>query len=39
MVIQPISKWATRFDLGLSTSIPVLEFAADDVDYIEDIGV
>ncbi|VDB86203.1 unnamed protein product [Peniophora sp. CBMAI 1063] len=34
---QALSKWATRFDLGLSTSIPVLEFDEENIDYIEDV--
>jgi RNA-dependent RNA polymerase len=36
--MQPISKWATRFDLGTSTSVPVLEFQPDNIVFIEDIG-
>ncbi|TFY58923.1 hypothetical protein EVG20_g7977, partial [Dentipellis fragilis] len=33
---QPISKWVTRFDLGFSTSIPVLQFAPANIFFIED---
>ncbi|CCL98058.1 uncharacterized protein FIBRA_00052 [Fibroporia radiculosa] len=37
--LSPTSKWITRFDLGLSTSVPVLRLRGIDVDifYIEDI--
>ncbi|VDC03249.1 unnamed protein product, partial [Peniophora sp. CBMAI 1063] len=34
---QALSKWATRLDIGLSTSIPVLEFDEENIDYIEDV--
>ncbi|KAI0684677.1 RNA dependent RNA polymerase-domain-containing protein [Cytidiella melzeri] len=34
---QPVAKWTTRFDLGLSTSIPALRFEPDNVYIIEDI--
>ncbi|EGO19098.1 hypothetical protein SERLADRAFT_352904 [Serpula lacrymans var. lacrymans S7.9] len=33
---QPISKWSTRWALGLSTSVPVLEFAPEDIFSIDD---
>ncbi|PCH34325.1 hypothetical protein WOLCODRAFT_135643 [Wolfiporia cocos MD-104 SS10] len=35
---QPTSKWITRFDLGLSTSVPVLQFHGidNDIFYIPD---
>ncbi|KZT02230.1 uncharacterized protein LAESUDRAFT_662372 [Laetiporus sulphureus 93-53] len=32
---QPITKWITRFDLGLSTSVPVLRFQGKGVDVFE----
>ncbi|TFK42152.1 RNA dependent RNA polymerase-domain-containing protein [Crucibulum laeve] len=34
---QPISKWVTRFALGLSNSIPVLEFKEEKMFFIDDI--
>ncbi|THH18623.1 hypothetical protein EW146_g2394 [Bondarzewia mesenterica] len=34
---QPISKWAARFDLGLSTSTPVLQFSPENIIFIPDI--
>ncbi|KAI0033844.1 RNA dependent RNA polymerase-domain-containing protein [Vararia minispora EC-137] len=34
---QPISKWVTRFDLGTSTSVPVLEFMPENIFFIDDI--
>ncbi|KAI0348335.1 hypothetical protein BDW22DRAFT_1350519 [Trametopsis cervina] len=34
---QPIAKWTTRFDLGLSTSIPALRFDPDAITIEEDI--
>ncbi|KIJ13767.1 hypothetical protein PAXINDRAFT_135617 [Paxillus involutus ATCC 200175] len=33
---QPISKWSTRWALGLSTSVPTLEFDANNIFFIED---
>ncbi|PFH49062.1 hypothetical protein AMATHDRAFT_64002 [Amanita thiersii Skay4041] len=33
---QPISKWSARFALGVSTSIPVLEFQEDHIVFIPD---
>ncbi|KAI0327690.1 hypothetical protein GY45DRAFT_1256557 [Cubamyces sp. BRFM 1775] len=33
---QAVSKWATRFDLGLSTSVPVLVFESRYMHYIAD---
>ncbi|KAI8980566.1 RNA dependent RNA polymerase-domain-containing protein [Trametes punicea] len=33
---QPVSKWATRFDLGLSTSIPALSFQPANMFNIDD---
>jgi hypothetical protein len=35
-VLQPIRKWAARFDLGFSTSVPVLEFKLEDIHFIDD---
>ena len=32
-----MSKWATRFDLGLSTTVPVLEFEPGNINFIPDI--
>ncbi|KAI0249507.1 RNA dependent RNA polymerase-domain-containing protein [Lactifluus subvellereus] len=29
---QPLNKWLTRFDLGLSTSVPVLRFKPSNID-------
>ncbi|KAI0271441.1 RNA dependent RNA polymerase-domain-containing protein [Gloeopeniophorella convolvens] len=34
---QPISKWSTRFDLGLSTSVPVLRFEPGNIRFVKDI--
>ncbi|OSX67200.1 hypothetical protein POSPLADRAFT_1127992 [Postia placenta MAD-698-R-SB12] len=36
---QPTSKWITRFELGLSTSMPVLRFrgVGIDIEYIDDL--
>ncbi|CAA7264868.1 unnamed protein product [Cyclocybe aegerita] len=34
---QVISKWATRFALGLSNSVPVLEFEEENIFFIDDI--
>ncbi|KAJ3509083.1 hypothetical protein NLJ89_g5408 [Agrocybe chaxingu] len=34
---QVISKWATRFALGLSNSVPVLEFEEENIFFINDI--
>ncbi|KAF9652836.1 hypothetical protein BDM02DRAFT_3108435 [Thelephora ganbajun] len=33
---QPISKWITRFDLGLSPTIPVVEFDPRNVEFVHD---
>ncbi|KAF8640931.1 hypothetical protein AX17_000578 [Amanita inopinata Kibby_2008] len=33
---QPISKWSARFALGLSNSVPVLEFQSEYILFIED---
>jgi hypothetical protein len=33
---QAASKWVTRFDLGLSTSVPACEFKPENIAYIED---
>ncbi|KIJ66540.1 hypothetical protein HYDPIDRAFT_86612, partial [Hydnomerulius pinastri MD-312] len=33
---QPISKWSTRWALGLSTSVPTLEFEAKNIFFIAD---
>lgn len=37
LVMQPISKWCTRFSIGFSTSIPVLEFRQQNVEILADI--
>ncbi|KAI0088874.1 RNA dependent RNA polymerase-domain-containing protein [Irpex rosettiformis] len=34
---QKINKWTTRFDLGLSTSIPILEFKPENMTIIDDL--
>ena len=34
---QPVTKWATRFKLGLSTSAPVLRFEPENIFIIDDI--
>ncbi|KAF8273854.1 RNA dependent RNA polymerase-domain-containing protein [Lactarius quietus] len=34
---QPMKKWFSRFDLGLSTSVPVLRFEPDNIKFISDI--
>ncbi|KAI0095023.1 RNA dependent RNA polymerase-domain-containing protein [Irpex rosettiformis] len=34
---QPVAKWATRFDLGLSTSVPVLKIAPENIIMMKDI--
>lgn len=33
---QPISKWSTRWTLGLSTSVPTIKFASQDIFFIDD---
>ncbi|EMD32601.1 hypothetical protein CERSUDRAFT_126709 [Gelatoporia subvermispora B] len=33
---QATSKWITRFDLGFSTTVPVIQFSPDNIFYIED---
>ncbi|KAG1730698.1 RNA dependent RNA polymerase-domain-containing protein [Suillus paluster] len=33
---QPISKWSTRWALGLSTSVPTIEFAPENMFFIND---
>ncbi|KAH7920937.1 hypothetical protein BV22DRAFT_765729 [Leucogyrophana mollusca] len=33
---QPISKWSTRWALGLSTSVPTVEFLPENIYFIED---
>lgn len=40
MFMKPTSKWITRFELGLSTSMPVLRFrgVGIDIEYIDDLG-
>ncbi|KAI0307660.1 RNA dependent RNA polymerase-domain-containing protein [Multifurca ochricompacta] len=35
--LQPFNKWSTRFDLGLSASVPVLEFEPQNINFIPDI--
>ena len=37
-LLQPMGKWLARFDLGLSTSVPVLLFEPKNIEFIEDIG-
>ncbi|KAI9513086.1 RNA dependent RNA polymerase-domain-containing protein [Russula earlei] len=34
---QPLSKWSTRFDLGLSTTIPILQFEPRNIAFEPDI--
>ncbi|KAH9176853.1 RNA dependent RNA polymerase-domain-containing protein [Lactarius sanguifluus] len=34
---QPMGKWLARFDLGLSTSVPVLRFEPENIQFIPDI--
>ena len=34
--LQPISKWITRFDLGLSPSIPAVEFDPRNIEFVHD---
>ncbi|KAI9454917.1 RNA dependent RNA polymerase-domain-containing protein [Lactarius psammicola] len=34
---QPMGKWLARFDLGLSTSVPVLRFDPKNIEFISDI--
>lgn len=36
---QPMNKWLARFDLGLSTSVPVLRFEPKNIEFISDIEV
>lgn len=33
---QPISKWSTRWTLGLSTSVPTIEFASENIFFLDD---
>ncbi|KAH8094650.1 RNA dependent RNA polymerase-domain-containing protein [Cristinia sonorae] len=33
---QSVNKWIARFDLGLSTSVPVLKFEAENIHFLED---
>ena len=33
-----MNKWFARFDLGLSTSVPVLRFEPGNIEFFEDIG-
>ncbi|KAG1757774.1 RNA dependent RNA polymerase-domain-containing protein [Suillus lakei] len=33
---QPISKWSTRWTLGLSTSIPTIKFSHENISFIDD---
>jgi hypothetical protein len=35
---QAISKYSSRFALGLSNSVPALEFAVEDIYFIDDLG-
>ncbi|KAG2107049.1 RNA dependent RNA polymerase-domain-containing protein [Suillus discolor] len=34
--MQPISKWSTRWALGLSTSVPTIEFSPENIIFIAD---
>ncbi|KAI0341433.1 hypothetical protein BDW22DRAFT_303425 [Trametopsis cervina] len=34
---QKVNKWAARFDLGLSTSIPILQLEPEDISIIDDL--
>ncbi|KAG2116227.1 RNA dependent RNA polymerase-domain-containing protein [Suillus cothurnatus] len=34
--MQPISKWSTRWALGLSTSVPTIEFSPENIFFISD---
>ncbi|KAI0684509.1 RNA dependent RNA polymerase-domain-containing protein [Cytidiella melzeri] len=34
---QKISKWTTRFDLALSTSVPILQFKPENICIIDDV--
>ncbi|KAG2153597.1 RNA dependent RNA polymerase-domain-containing protein [Suillus bovinus] len=34
--MQPISKWSTRWALGLSTSVPTIEFLPENISFIGD---
>jgi RNA-dependent RNA polymerase len=34
---QALSKWSSRFDLGLSTTVPVVQFEPRNIMFIEDI--
>ncbi|TBU58167.1 RNA dependent RNA polymerase-domain-containing protein [Dichomitus squalens] len=36
---QPISKWATRFDLGFSVSVPVISIALENMHFMKDEAV
>ena len=36
--VQAVSKWSTRFDLGLSVSVPALFFERSNMYYIADEG-
>jgi len=36
--LHPMNKWLSRFDLGLSTSVPVLRFEPENIEFIPDIG-
>ena len=36
--MQPVSKWATRFDLGFSISVPVLSILPENTHFMEDEG-
>lgn len=40
MILQPVTKWVTRFDLGLSDTVPALAFKGRDIDMftIDDEG-
>ncbi|KAG1749807.1 RNA dependent RNA polymerase-domain-containing protein [Suillus paluster] len=33
---QPISKWSTRMGLGISTSVPTIEFSPENICFIDD---
>lgn len=34
---QALSKWSSRFDLGLSTTVPVIQFEPRNIVFIEDL--
>ncbi|KAJ3538183.1 hypothetical protein NM688_g6556 [Phlebia brevispora] len=34
---QPVAKWATRFDLGTSNTVPALRFEPENIEIIDDL--